>query len=207
MDLTTKTFQVMPHSAHADDWVDVLFNIENSKDTLVEGVKVKFYLSRNSWISTGDYEIGTYDIHSIHSGAQSGVIKTSLHLPPGHDKFWLDDEDATYFIGAVIENNHAIDLGSSAAYRQFKTHDAIDIKDLYIPDLKGDHFSVTSFTKDADGNIKADINFSLANYGDGHADNFKVDFYLSNETDNRRHPIYTDEYRCYPPDFQSSPWI
>nr|MDJ0901198.1 CARDB domain-containing protein [Xenococcus sp. MO_188.B8] len=194
MDLTTKTFQVLPHSAHADDLVDVLFNIANDKDTHVEGVKVKFYLSRNSWISTGDYEIGTYDIHSIDSGAHSGVIRTSLQLPAAPDKFWLDDEDATYYIGALIDKNEAIDLGSSAAYRQFHTHDAIDIKDLLIPDLKGDHFSVSSFTKDADGNIKADINFSLANHGDGYADNFKVDFYLSNETDNRRHPITTDDY-------------
>ena len=193
MDLTTKTFQVLPHSAHADDWVDVLFNIQNNKDTLIEGVKVKFYLSRNSWISTGDYEIGSYDIHSIAGGVPSGMLKTSLHLPPAHDKFWLDDKNATYFIGPLIENNNAIDLGSSSAYRQFLTHDAIDIKDLYIP-VKGDHFSVSSFTQDADGNIKADIDFSLFNHGDGHADKFKVDFYISNETDNRRHPISTDDY-------------
>ena len=119
MDLTTKTFQVLPHSAHADDWVDVLFNIQNNKDTLIEGVKVKFYLSRNSWISTGDYEIGSYDIHSIAGGVPSGMLKTSLHLPPAHDKFWLDDKNATYFIGALIENNNAIDLGSSSAYLEF----------------------------------------------------------------------------------------
>ena len=194
MDLITKAFQVLPHSAYGEDLVEILFDVENVIDTSLEGISVKFYLSRNSWISTGDREIGSYDIQSIASNAQSGVLRTNLHLPPEHDEFWSYDEDGTYFIGALIDNNNAIDLGSSAAYRQFLTHDAIDIKELNIPDLKGEHFSVSNFTKDDQGNIKADVDFSLFNYGDGHANNFKVDFYISQETDNRRHPISTDDY-------------
>ena len=194
MTLITKTLKVLDNSVHAQDNVDILFNLENLTDDLIEGVRVKFYLSKNSWISTGDYEIGSYDIHSIAAGVQSGVRKAHVHLPPEYDDFWLDKEDGTYFIGALIENNHAIDLGHSAAYKQFVNYDAIDIKELHIPDLKGEHFSVSNFTKDAQGNYIADIDFSLFNHGDGYANNFTVDFYISNETDNSRHPISTDDY-------------
>ena len=194
MDLITKTFQVPQKSAQAGDYVDILFNIENVTDDLIEGVGVKFYLSRNSWISTGDYEIGFLNIPSIASNAQSGVNRVNLQLPQEFDEFWLDDENATYFIGALIDNNNAIDLGSSAAYRQFITHDAIDIKELFIPDLTGNHFSVSSFHQQPDGSITTDINFSILNKGDGYANNFVVDFYLSDETDISQHPITPEDY-------------
>ena len=193
MDLITTAFQVLPHSAHAGDNVDILFNIENLKDTFIEGVKVKFYLSRNSWISTGDYEIDSYDIDSIASGAQSGVIKASLHLPPKDDSFWMDDGDATYYIGALIANNNAIDLVYSEAYQQFVTHDAIDITGLDISDyasedsnqnyidLVGKEFSVDP--SDGDQRVRPgesiDIKYQIANLGGGHAGEFKVEFYVS----------------------------
>ncbi|ELS04880.1 CARDB domain-containing protein [Xenococcus sp. PCC 7305] len=192
MDLINQAFQVSQHSARADENVHVLFNIENVTDNLIDDIGVKFYISRNSWISTGDHEIGFYAIPSIASNAQSGAQQINLLLPPPSDDFWLDDENGTYFIGALI--NDAEDLGSSAAYQQFITHDAINIIDLAIPDLKGDHFSVSNFERLADGNIIADIDFSIFNGGAGHSDNFLVDFYISSETDNRQHPITSEDY-------------
>ena len=194
MDLITKAFQVPQESANAGDYVDVLFNIENVTDALIEGVGVKFYLSRNSWISTGDYELGFFDIPSIASNGQSGVNLVNLQLPHESDEYWSEEQDGTYFIGALIDNNNSIDLGSSAAYKQFVTHDAIDVKELFIPDLIGDHFSVSNFDKHPDGSIVADIDFSIFNKGDGYANNFTVDFYLSNETDNKYHPIKAEDY-------------
>ncbi len=197
MDLITKTFQVLPYSAHGDEKVDVLFNIENVTDALIEGIEVKFYLSHNSWISTGDYEIGFYDIPSIARDAQSGVIRANLHLPPADHEFWLDNGDATYYIGALIANNNAIDLVSSEAYQQFVTHDAIDITEFNIPedvsedvsvasdqdfiDLVGSHFSVA--TSDGDHRVypgeAVDIAYQIANQEGRHAGEFNVEFYLS----------------------------
>ena len=194
MDLNTTAFQVLEHSAHADENVSVLFNIENVTDDLIEGVGVSFYLSRNAWISTGDHQLGSYNIESIASNAQSGVLQVELQLPTASDDFWLDDGDSTYFIGALIDNNNAIDLGSSAAYQQFVTHDAIDVTELAIPDFKGDHFSVSNFDRQADGSIVADIDFSILNVGATSTENFQVDFYISDETDNSQHPISTDDY-------------
>ncbi|MEM9275106.1 MAG: CARDB domain-containing protein [Cyanobacteria bacterium P01_F01_bin.143] len=194
MDLNTTAFQVLQNSAHADDNVSVLFNIENVTDDLIEGVGVSFYLSRNGWISTGDHQIGSYSIESIASNVQSGVLQVELKLPSASDKFWLDDSNSTYFIGALIDNNDAIDLGSSAAYQQFVTHDAIDITELTSPDFIGEHFSVSNFDRQADGSIVADIDFSIFNQGNGASDGFTVDFYISDETDNSQHPISTDDY-------------
>ncbi|MGK7895748.1 MAG: CARDB domain-containing protein [Xenococcus sp. (in: cyanobacteria)] len=194
MDLITTAFQVPQHSAQAGENLLALFNIDNVTDTLIEGVGVKFYLSRNGWISTGDYELGSYNIPSIAGNVQSGVQSVNLLLPPESDDFWSDNEDGTYYIGALIDNNNAIDLGSSDAYRQFKTHDAIRITDLKIPDLRGDHFSVSQFDRQADGSILATIDFGILNQGDGLSDSFLVDFYISDETDNRKHPISTDDY-------------
>lgn len=55
MDLINQAFQVSQHSARADENVHVLFNIENVTDNLIDDIGVKFYISRNSWISTGDH--------------------------------------------------------------------------------------------------------------------------------------------------------
>ena len=192
MDLITTAFQVPQHSAQAGENLLALFNIDNVTDALIEGVGVKFYLSRNGWISTGDYELGSYDIPSIAGNVQSGVQNVNLLLPPESDAFWSDSEDGTYYIGTLI--NDASDLGSSDAYQQFKTHDAIRIKDLKIPDLRGDHFSVSQFDRQADGSILATIDFSVLNQGDGLSDGVLVDFYISDETDNRKHPISTDDH-------------
>ncbi len=213
MDIINKTFQVLPHSAHANENVEVLYNFENITNALKEKIEVKFYLSHNSWISTGDYEIGSYEINSIEKGTQSGVQKVNLPLPPESDDFWLDDEDGTYYIGALIDNNNAIDLGSSAAYRQFITHDAIDITGLDISDdasedsnqnyidLVGKEFSVDP--SDGDHRVhpgeSIDIKYQIANLGDHNAGEFKVEFYVSSnpfisEDDHkigeRQHPIF-----------------
>jgi len=193
MDLNTTTFQVLQDSARADENVSVLFNIENVTDNLIENVGVRFFLSRNGWISTGDYELGFSEIGGVAGDSESGVRSIDLQLPDASDDFWLDDGDSTYFIGALIDNNNAIDLGSSAAYQQFVTHDAIDITELSIPDFRGDNFSVSNFDRQADGSIIADINFGILNQGTGDSDNFRVDFYISDETDNSQNPISTDD--------------
>ena len=194
MDLITTAFQVPQHSAQAGENLLVLFNIENVTDTLIEEVGITFYLSHNSWISTGDYELGSLALGNIEGQAQSGVQSANLLFPPESDEFWAEEEDGTYFIGALIDNNNAIDLGSSAAYRQFVTHDAVKITELNMSDLRGDHFSVSNFERQADGSILASIDFSVLNQGDGLADEFLVDFYISDETDNRQHPISTNDY-------------
>ena len=196
MDLITKAFQVLQYAAHADENVDVLLNIENVTDHLIEGVTVKLYLSHNSWISTGDYEIGSYDIHSIASNAQSGVTSANLHFPTADHEFWLDKGNGTYYIGALIANYNAIDLVSQDAYQQFVTHDAIDITELYIPgdppidrgenyiDLVGSYFNATP----ADGDHRLspgeslNIDYKIANQEDRHAEAFNVEFYLSSNS-------------------------
>ena len=178
-DLSGISFNVVQGSLNAGDSFDVTYNIENQGGE-AENFNVDFYISRNNYISKGDYLLETTTINGIGSDSNTGEQTVSLVLPKAGADFWNGDRD--YFIAAVIDSENQIEEtneannGLNTRPIQGTTIDQVSINNTDVPDLSGISFNVVQGSLNAGDSF--DVTYNIENQG-GEAENFNVDFYIS----------------------------
>ena len=120
-DLSGEFFQVVQSELNSGESLDLIYNINNSGGEAGK-FKVKFYLSRNDFISKGDLLLGTITINGIDPNSSTGFQSINLTLPEGTDPFWRND--GSYYVGMIIDTGRQV---TESNERNNKTADKVDV--------------------------------------------------------------------------------
>ncbi|MHC4716197.1 MAG: CARDB domain-containing protein, partial [Planctomycetota bacterium] len=179
IDLAPTYANATPDTLVWGDTVDFSYGVKNYGTDAAGGFYIKYYLSYNETISTGDHYLGyTYVSGGLAGGASTSGIKTltlppETSLPPGFDV----EDDA--WIGMIVDPDHYIAEGAGMEGNNSNLGEWIDYDGVRIdgkPDLTGTNFELDSGMLNL-GSVVAD--FSVKNVGQGDAGSFYVGFYLS----------------------------
>lgn len=175
--VTPSYFSLIPNPVNAGDQIKLAFSLDNVANLIAENVEVEFYLSTNDWISTDDYKLGSFTLDSIAPDSNSGINVLNFDLPSDLNDFWRFKEDGFYSVGVIVPGDNPtnpIDNFFSGNNSQFVDYDKIEVGVSNFVDLTGESFNAVIEEFDT-----AKIDFSVFNLGDGAADRFTVDFYIS----------------------------
>ena len=169
-DLVGQSFNVVEDNLEAGDSVTVDYSIENNGGA-AGPFKVKFYLSRNDFISKGDFLLDTVEIDGIDANSNTGDRSINLTLPNNNAPFWRSD--GHYYIGMIIDAHRDVEESLENNNRnqgQFIDLDKVNILvNRELPDLVGQSFNVVEENLEAGDSVTVD--YSLENNG-GAADSF-----------------------------------
>lgn len=103
--LTTDPFPGRP--------VDVEFRVSNPQDGTTGTARMDFYLSTDSVFGDqNDIFLGGYTSESLAPGASTGLVQTSVTMPPNFYPFWNQIGDGQYYIGMVPSTTSTITTDS-----------------------------------------------------------------------------------------------
>ncbi|MFO8006430.1 MAG: tectonin domain-containing protein [Candidatus Brocadiia bacterium] len=133
VDLGGSFFNAIQEPLYAGDSFDLEFRVSNYGANSSGSFTVDFYVSANTFISTGDYYLDSYSVSSISGGDTSGILTDVLTLPALGDPFWLGDAD--YTIGMIVDSADAVDEtdeGNNSNVAEYSDWDAVPIyEDAY----------------------------------------------------------------------------
>lgn len=92
-----------PSTLAAGNPFAVNFSVRNQGSTPASGVRVGFYLSGDSKITTGDRFLGSYEVGTLAARSNSALLQTTLTLPDAASNF-LWNGDGIYHIGMVVDS-------------------------------------------------------------------------------------------------------
>lgn len=184
-DLIAKSFNIVQTSVNAGNDINIFFNWENSTANVLENLEIDFYLSRDSEISTDDAKIGTYTLDTIASNSETAT-QTTLQLPEDEADFWRLAGNGAYHVGMLVRDETITELDFA---QQYINRDTLNVSISSIIDLTGNSFNITNIDSET-----VDIDFTIANQEAGDANNFTVDFYLSNDEEISHEDYYLGSY-------------
>ncbi|ESA34313.1 aphp domain-containing protein [Leptolyngbya sp. Heron Island J] len=141
-------------------------------------IKVSFYLSSNTTISSSDYFLGDATIANFPANASTTTLSQQLSLPPAGDPFWSGD--GTYTIGMIVDSDDVVAEVSES--NNSNLGNLIDQDSVLITGTqKADLVSTVSdviFEPQNAGNTFS-FEFEINNLGGLASGAFDVSFYLS----------------------------
>jgi len=177
IDLSGKSFNIVPDSLMVGDTFEVNFIVQNTAIGTAGDFEIDFYISQNNWISANDKFLGSYNINSLSSFSDTGTINQTFSLPDVNDSFW-NNGDGTYYIGMLIDGEDEVfetTEENNQNQGQFLDYDGVKINSK--PDLAGNLFDIIQEPLTT-GDI-FNLRFSVENNSGMSVDGFAVDFYLS----------------------------
>ena len=182
-DLIGQSFEVTKNLLTAGSQVDVNFAVYNKAAGDAGSFMVDVYVSSDENISPeDDFKLGMVSVDSLAGLTGTEVISESYTLPGEEDPFWLTQGDATYFIGTVIDSENTvaeISEDNNSNQRETFDYDGVKISNSSLVDLTGTYLTPVQETI-APGE-SFDIDFTIANKGNGNASSFNVEFYISKD--------------------------
>lgn len=192
----------------AGEHINVGFTVDNVGTKDAGNFQIKFYLSQNEYISTDDYELGTYGIdQGVPAHGSTGLLSNRFDLPGAEDEFWQNG-DGTYYVGMIIDVEDTVQETkehNNSNNGEFKDYDGVSVTGIDPdgpPDLAPASFDVVpdSLTSGQTFEVKYD----LTNKGTGVAKDFiPGGFYLFDADyidKDRHHDIFKVDvpHRVYP---------
>lgn len=166
------------------------FGVRNYGTNNAGGFDIKYYLSNDTNITSGDYYLGTTAVTSLGAGASEyGSQALSLPSTPPAGFSWEDD----VWVGMVVDANSDVAEGVESNNRNLGLHKDYDhVRVDGKPDLAGTDFSLDyGILNNNRGSVKA--TFTVANGALGSTVNgFYVAFYLSSNTTVSTGDIYLE---------------
>ncbi|MFC1604999.1 CARDB domain-containing protein [Planctomycetota bacterium] len=145
-DLKGSYFDTVQEPLVAGANFNVDFKVQNAGPASVGGFWVDFYLSYNSFISTGDYFLGMYWVPSLAGNSTTGTLTKSLTLPSSGNPFWVGNQ--VYTIGMIVDATNAITEKietNNANTAQWKDSDGVYVGGLPAPPADAEDLSAPSF--------------------------------------------------------------
>jgi subtilase family serine protease len=106
-DLLGSYFNVIQEPLNAGNNFDVTYNIQNNGGT-ARDFNVKFYLSSNNYISSGDKLLDIAELSGLVANSSTGNQNIALTLPQPGDPFWQQQGDNTYYVGMMVDADNQV---------------------------------------------------------------------------------------------------
>ncbi|NLF32923.1 MAG: hypothetical protein GX591_18810 [Planctomycetes bacterium] len=175
-DLVAGGLDVWPTTTAWGNSFTCAYDIDNFGSVAASRFDVRFYLSADEQITSGDYPLGTVTVPSLAAAAAlHGEIALSLPFNPPSGFTAVDSA----YVGMIVDAGHAVSEGVET--NNSGRGDGVDRSALHIsgkPDLVGASLTLESSILNL-GAMTAE--FAIANAGEGAAPPFVVRFYLSQD--------------------------
>lgn len=182
VDLAGQFFNVVPTSLQAGNTVNFQYQIQNLGSSVAGASTVKFYLSTDRSIGSGDYQLGSASVVSLGGGGNTGVLSKTLTLPGVGNAFWKSVGDGNYYIGMKVDANNQVaesNENNNASTGLLKDYDSLRVGGTKVADLSGKYFDVVQEPLKAGDNFS--VNYQIQNTGVGTAAASTAKFYLSKD--------------------------
>jgi hypothetical protein len=112
-DIRATSFDIVQGTAQPGESVTVKVRLEDLTNAAIvtSNIKVSFYLSTDSSITTGDALLGTYDVN-FNGGRSSNELTYSFQLPTLNHPIW--QTSGRFQIGVMVDSNSAISEANEA---------------------------------------------------------------------------------------------
>lgn len=169
-------FNVIQEPLLAGDTFNVEFGIENSSSISTEAFDVNFYISKNNFISSADYYLGSYEVTSLGANSETGILTANFTLPTSSDSFW--EGKGNYYIGMIVDGYSDIyeqNENNNRNRGEFQDYDAVNVPNL--ADLTGNYFNVIQEPLIVGDSFN--VEFGIENNSPISVESFEVNFYVS----------------------------
>ncbi|MBX7166181.1 MAG: NF038122 family metalloprotease [Pirellulales bacterium] len=175
-------FNLLPAQVSVGTPFNAEFTVENNGSTAAPSFEVRFYLSRDEAITTGDTLLFTRIIPGLAIGANTGNLLQTLDLP-------LGTQTGPAYIGMIVDPLGAIaetNEGDNANRGSLLDREVTEIvppdpATVNLPQLRGTSFDVVPAEVTAGNSF--DIQYRVENQGAAAAGAFEVRFYASSDED------------------------